>query len=193
MVMNDKLIPKMDEVEIRHYGRHPGVDKFFTKWLGRGKVYESAWTVTAYLRKWLPAFERWTRGDCRFLATYQNGITNAGKAASAGLVGNSGGITAFTALAYGSSSTAFSASQTALVNEGNRASATVSRTTTSVSNDTLKLVKAFSITSTETAAEGGIFNNASSGGTMLARVVFSPSRSMGSGDTLTYTHKVQFA
>jgi hypothetical protein len=192
MVMNDKLIPKMDEVEIRHYGRHPGVDKFFTKWLGRGKVYESAWTATAYLRKWVPAFERWTRGDCRFLATYQNGITNAGKAAAAGLFGNTGSITAFTYLAYGSGSTAFSATQTALVSEIARAAATVSRTTTSVSNDTVKLIKAFSITATETAAEGGVFNGAS-GSTMGARVVFSPSRSMGSGDTLTYTHKVQFA
>jgi len=121
------------------------------------------------------------------------GVTNAGKAAIAGLVGNTGSITAFTYLAYGNSTTAFAATQTALVGtESQREAATVSRVTTTVTNDTLQLTKTFSVTTTETAGEGGIFNGAS-GGTMLARVVFSPSRSMASGDSLAYTHKVVFA
>ena len=184
--------PTNDNVVLEYYGRHDGIDKFFTKVFGYGKRYQLAWKVTAYIRKYWPAFERWTRGNCRGVQSFSNGITNAGKAEVAGLAGSTGSCTAFTYLAYGTGSTAFAASQTALVSQSQRASATVSRTTTTVSNDTLKLVKAFSVVSTETAAEGGVFN-ASSGGDMLARVVFSPSRSMTSGDTITYTHYISFA
>ena len=188
-----ETIDGKDMVELRHYGRHPGLDRVFSRWLGRGKAYESAWKVTANIRKYWPAFMRWTTGECQFIQTYRNGITNAGKAAVAGLVGNTGSITAFTYLAYSSGTTAFAATQTALVTtDSQRSAATVTRTTTTVTNDTLQLTKTFSISSTETAAEGGIFN-ASSGGTMLARVVFSPARSMASGDTLAYTHKIAFA
>ena len=181
-----------DDVEIRHYGRHKGIDRIYRRLWGRGKAYEAAWKATAYLRKWFPALLRRTMGECEFIQSYRNGITNSGKAAAAGLMGNTGSITAFTYIGYGSGTTAFSATQTALVSQISRAAATVSRTTTTVTNDTLQLLKAFSISSTQTAAEGGIFN-ASSGGTMAARVVFSPSRSMASGDTLTYTHKIKFA
>lgn len=184
--------PIKDNVVMEYYCRHDGLDKLFTKLLGYGKAYLTAWKVTAHLRKLWPWLERKTRGRRIDVLTLGNGITNSGKAAGAGLMGNTGSVTAFTYLAYGTGSTAFAATQTALVSQSQRAAATVSRTTTTVTNDTLKLVKAFSITSTETAAEGGVFN-ASSGGTMAARVVYSPSRSMASGDTLTYTHYIVFA
>ena len=189
MIIDDRLEPKRDMVELRHYGRHAGIDRKFKCLFGTGKLYNSAWKCLAYVRKWSPAILRRTMGECEFIRTYSNGITNSGKAAAAGLLGNTGSITAFTFLAYGSGTTAFAATQTALVTQSQRAAATVSRVTTTVTNDTLQLVKAFSVTTTETAAEGGVFN-ASSGGIMVARVVFSPSRSMASGDTLTYTHKI---
>jgi len=182
--------PIADNVVIEFYGRHDRLDKFFTRILGAGRLYRFAWTITSYFRKWFPSFERMTRGNCRGIQTYSNGITNAGKVAMAALCRGSG--TAFTYLAYGTGSTAFAASQTALVSQSQRASATCTSTTTTVSNDTTKFTKTFSVTSTETAAEGGVFT-ASSGGTMLARVVFSPSRSMTSGDTLAYTHYIVFA
>jgi hypothetical protein len=121
------------------------------------------------------------------------GVTNAGKSEISGLAGDTGSKTAFTALAYGTGSTAFAATQTALVTESQRAAATVSQVTTTVSNDTLQLTKAFTISSTETITEVGIFNNATSGGTMLARTVLSSSRSVVSGDTFTLTYKVAFA
>lgn len=192
MVINDTWKPQLDVVEIRHYGRHSGIDRFFTRCLGYGKCYLAAWKAMAYLRKWCPAILRRTMGECLYVGTFHNGITNDGKAAMAGLLGNTGSITAFTYLAYGTDNTAFAATQTALVTESQRAVATISRTTTTVTNDTLQLVKAFSATVTETAKEGGVFN-AASGGTMAARVVFETARSMTAGDTLTYTHKVIFA
>ena len=191
ITVSDREIQK-DDVELRHYGRHKGIDRIYRRLWGRGKAYERAWKATAYLRKWCPPLLEITKGECDFIQSYPNGITRVGKAAAAGLMGNTGSITAFTYLAYGSGTTAFTDTQTALVSQSQRAAATVSRTQTTVSNDTLQLLKAFSIVSTETAAEGGIFN-ASSGGTMAARVVFSPSRSMASGDTLTFTHKIAFA
>jgi hypothetical protein len=120
------------------------------------------------------------------------GVTNSGKAEIAGLGGNTGSPTAFTYLAYGTGSTAFAATQTALVTQSQRAAATVSRTTTTVTNDTLQLTYSFSITTTETITEVGIFNAASSG-TMLARTVLGTSRSVVNGDTYSLTYKVAFA
>lgn len=120
------------------------------------------------------------------------GVTSAGKALFAGLIRGTG--TAITHIAVGSGSTAFAAGQTTLVTEITtvgleRVAPTMSSVTTTVTNDTAKFIKVFTITGTATVAEGGLFN-ASSGGTMAVRVVFSPSRSVISGDSLTYQHTI---
>lgn len=125
-----------------------------------------------------------------------NGITNAGFAAMAGLVGNTGAVSAFTYLAVGTSTTAFSAGQTALVGEIStvglsRASATVSRITTTQTNDTLQLVKTFTLSGSATVEEVGAFN-ASSSGVMLGRALTS-TLTLVSGDELTITYKFKFA
>jgi type IV secretory pathway TrbL component len=126
----------------------------------------------------------------------KNTITNASFAVLSGLAGNTGSQTAFTYLAVGTSSTAPAASQTALAGEIvdsglERAAATVSRVTTTQTNDTLQLVKAFAVTGTKTVEEAGIFN-ASSAGTMLGRAL-TTTKSVVSGDTLTVTYQVKFA
>lgn len=128
--------------------------------------------------------------------TVHNGITNAGFAAMAGLVGNTGSVTAFTYLAVGSSSTAFAASQTALVGEIStsglsRASATVSRVTTTQTNDTLQLTKTFTLSGSATVEEVGAFN-ASSSGVMLGRAL-TGTLTLVSGDELIITYKFKFA
>lgn len=102
----------------------------------------------------------------------ENLVTNAGKAAIAGLVGNTGSITAFTYLAVGTSSTAVAVTDTTLGAEITdtglaRTVATVSRTTTSVTNDTLTLTYTWTATGSKTVQEIGILN-ASSGGVLLA-------------------------
>jgi len=125
------------------------------------------------------------------------GVTSAGKAELAGLAGNTGSCTAFTYLELGDGSTAFAVGQTALVSAitGNglaRAAATVSRTTTNVTNDTLRLTKTWTATGSETIREAGVFN-ASSSGDMLARTVLDTARALSNGSSYTYTYDTIFA
>jgi len=120
-----------------------------------------------------------------------NKMTNASLAVISGLVGNTGSQTAFGWLAVGTSSTAVSASHTALqaetVGSGlSRAAATVSRTTTTQTNDTLSFTKTFTVTGTVAIEEVGIFN-ASSTGTMLARAL-SGTVSVINGNSLVVTY-----
>lgn len=124
-----------------------------------------------------------------------NIITNAGKAQMALLAGD-GTATAFTYLAVGTSSTAVAATDTTLTAEVvtnglERASATVSRVTTTVTNDTVQLVKTWTASGSVTVEEVGIFN-ASSAGTMLGHAL-TTTKSVTSGETLTGTYQVKFA
>jgi len=100
-------------------------------------------------------------------------------------------------LAVGETATAFAITQTALAAEitGNglaRAAATVSTTTTTYTNDTLRLTETWSVSGTETVREVGIFNG-SSGGDMLGRKVTAQEYSLASGDEFTYTYDIIFA
>lgn len=125
-----------------------------------------------------------------------NLITNVGKAAIAGLVGNTGSITAFGYLALGTSNTAPAGSQTALgaeITTGGlgRASATVSRTTTVSTNDTLTLTYQWTASSSFTIQEIGVFN-ASSSGTMLGRAL-TGAKPISSTEMITGTYNVIFS
>ena len=110
-------------------------------------------------------------------------------------MGNVSTPVAFTYLANGSDSTAASTAQTALIAEnGNtygagRASATVTRTTTTFTNDTLQLSKTWSITGNVTVNEVGVFNNSSTG-TMLARQVTSSTKNLVNGDAFQVIYKI---
>lgn len=124
-----------------------------------------------------------------------NLITSAGKAQLALLAGD-GSATAFTYLAIGSSSTAPAIGNTTLgaeitTNGFARASATVSRTTTTVTNDTLQLVYTWTASGSHTVEEIGIFN-ASSAGTLLGRAL-TTTRTFVSGETFQATYKVIFS
>lgn len=124
-----------------------------------------------------------------------NLICTAGLAQIALLAGDASAVP-FTYLAVGTSNTAVSGAHTGLQAEITdsglqRASATVSRTTTTSTNDTLQLYKEFSVTGSKTVEECGVFN-ASSGVTMLARAL-TTSKSLVNGDILQITYKVSFA
>lgn len=127
----------------------------------------------------------------------KNGITNAALAAFSGLVGNTGSQTAFTYLAVGTGATAFSASQTTLVAEivdsgVARVAATITRSTTTQTNDTLQLDYSWSVTGTKTVAEIGVFN-AASNGVMAARKVPASTVVIVNGNTLVATYKIVFS
>lgn len=136
------------------------------------------------------------KGNLKWKIKRHNLITSAGKAALAGLTGNTGTITAFTYLAVGTSNTAPAIGQTTLGAEITtlglgRMAATVSRVTTTVTNDTLQLVATWSVSGSTTVEEIGIFN-AASVGIMLGRALTS-SKQVVSGDTLTGTYQIIFA
>lgn len=127
--------------------------------------------------------------------TVPNTVTNAGKALIASLAGDASAVP-FTYLALGTGNTAPAASQTALVAEIStnnlaRAAATVSRVTTTVTNDTLQLVYTWTASGSSTVEEVGVFNAASTG-TMLARALTS-SKALVNTDQLMITYKVAFA
>lgn len=124
-----------------------------------------------------------------------NSVVSAGKAQLALLAGDAS-ATPFTYLAVGTSSTAVSAGQTALQGEITdsglaRAAATVSRTTTSVTNDTLTLAYTWTASGTKAVEEIGSFN-ASSSGTMLSRAL-TTTKSLVSGEQLVATYNLQFS
>jgi len=115
------------------------------------------------------------RGEVLKEVKVKNKMTNASLAVISGLVGNTGSQTAFTYLAVGMSTPAVSAAHTALQAEITdtglaRAAATMSRSTTTQTNDTLQFDYEWTATGSKTIEEIGIFN-AASAGTMLARAL----------------------
>lgn len=124
-----------------------------------------------------------------------NLVVSTGKALLASLAGDASAVP-FTYLALGTSNTAVSIGQTTLVAEITdtglaRAAATVSRTTTTVTNDTLQLVYTWTASGSKTLEEVGVFN-ASSAGTMLSRAL-TTTRNLVNNDTFIVTYKVAFA
>ena len=125
-----------------------------------------------------------------------NIVTSAGKAAIAGLVGNTGSVNAFTYLAVGTGTTAAAIGDTTLQSETTtnglgRGAATVTRTTTTVTNDTLTLTKVWNATGAVAVTEIGAFN-ASSNGTLLGHQIFSVINTS-NGMQLTLTYNFQFS
>jgi len=125
----------------------------------------------------------------------RNTITNAGLALVASLIGDASAVP-FTYLAVGTSTTAPAASQTALVAEITdtglaRAAGTVSRVTTTVTNDTFQITKTWTASGSKTVEEIGIFN-ASSSGTMLGRAL-TTTKTLTNNDQLVATYKVVLA
>lgn len=118
-----------------------------------------------------------------------NLVVNTGHAAYAGQI--SGITTApFTAMAYGTGAVAAAATDTALGAEVARAAATITRVTTTSTNDTTRWEYTFTAGGNQAITEEGIFDNNTSGGNMLARQVFA-AVNMVLNDTLQFTHSIQ--
>lgn len=126
----------------------------------------------------------------------RNTIVNAALAVFSGLVGATGSQTAFTFLAVGTDSTAASASQTALIAEIvdtglARHAATVTRSTTTQTNDTLQLDYTWTATGSKTINEIGVFNAASSG--VMAARKLTGALSVANTNTVIATYKIIFS
>jgi hypothetical protein len=123
-----------------------------------------------------------------------NSMTNAGFAVTSSLLYGTG--TAFTAVAIGTGTTAAAATQTALLTETKRKAGSISQVTTTVTNDTSQWDATFSsadsLSGTSAITEVGIFNNNTSGGTLLLRQVFSAiNLNWDTGDSLQMIVKCQ--
>lgn len=127
-------------------------------------------------------------------AVISNLITNAGFAGAASRLNGSGAEAAFVYIAVGTGATAANVADTTLQTELavsglSRVSATASRVTTTVTNDTAQLQTTFTVTGTAAVTESGVLNAASTG-TLLCRQVFSAINVV-NGDSLQITWKVQ--
>lgn len=127
----------------------------------------------------------------------QNTITNASFAVFSGLAGNVGSQTAFTYLALGTGTTSDSASLTALTSEIvdtglARAAATVTRSTTTQTNDTLQLDYTWTASGVKVVAEIGVFNDSSSG-VMAARKKLTSTITTANTNAVAVTYKIIFA
>lgn len=128
-------------------------------------------------------------GNYGLSRTVSNLVTDAGKAAVAGLI--NGVITNFFEyIALGTGTNAAAAGDTALQTETSasglaRASSTTSRVTTDVTNDTARLTNAFAAGASVAITEAGVLDSAAAG-VLLARQVFSAVNVV-SGDTFTPT------
>lgn len=119
-----------------------------------------------------------------------NLITNAGMAGVASRINGAGAEAAFTYIAIGTGTVAAAVTDTTLGTEittggGERASATASRQTTDVTNDTSRLLHTFTFTASFAVTEAGALN-AASAGVLLNRQVFSAVNVV-SGDSLQIT------
>ena len=124
-----------------------------------------------------------------------NTIHNAGLAMITNLIGSFSTPTGsrFTHVALGTGSSTINSSNVTLGAEAMRSGATLSQQTTSVTNDTLRLIGSFVGDTTETLNEAGIFNNpAANVGSMLSRVVFAGVPVVAS-DAINVTYNVSFA
>lgn len=147
------------------------------------------------LKGWYEFEIRDVNGNVRERWTSPNSVVSAGKAQLALLAGDASAVP-FTYLEVGTSSTAVSAGQTALqaaiVDTGlARAAGTVSRITTSVTNDTFQLTYTWTASGTKAIEEVGVFNAASTG-TMLSRAL-TTTKTVLNGETFTATYKLQFS
>jgi hypothetical protein len=134
-------------------------------------------------------------GNIKDSWTVDNIVTNAGKAQLALLTGDASAVP-FTFLAVGTSSTAVAATDTTLtaeiVDSGlERAAGTVSRVTTTVTNDTFQITKTWTASGSKTVEEVGVFN-AASAGTMLSHAL-TTSKAVTSGETITATYQLRFS
>lgn len=153
--------------------------------IGEKGILSPLWINSKFAFILSPFLGRWEKS-----MNIHNLITNAGAAGVASRINGSGGEAAFTYIAVGTGTTAANVADTTLeteiVGSGlDRVSASVSRVTTDVTNDSARLTTTFTVTGTKAITESGVLN-AASVGTLLARQVFSAVNVV-NGDSLSVT------
>lgn len=137
--------------------------------------------------------EVFRKGDLVATRRIRNIVTNLGLAWMSGaLSGDTGSPNTMKYIAVGTGTTAAAATDTALVAEvESRATGTLSRVTVTTTNDTCQVVGTITMTGNRALTECGLFS-AGTGGTMMARTVFSVIN-LTTDDTIQITWKVTFS
>lgn len=196
------VIPLDTNVEIVHLDKDGNVKPIFQEnelciSLTKAGILSPLWINSWYA----PAIE-WALGHWSSKKHNRNLVPTAGKAAVASRINGSGAEAVFDKIGWGTGTTSPAAGDTALQTEvttsGGAASgvhvvssATVSRVTTTVTNDTAQFVGTVTAAGTIAITESGIFN-AATNGTMLARQTFTAINVV-SGDSIQFTWKVAAA
>lgn len=161
-------------------------------------MVEKSWGI----KDWMEAvvFDRF--GNIKQAHYGEDLITSAGKAAVPALIlKDITSVSGYDFIAIGSGSTAASTGDTAMDCEADRASATGTQVTTTVTDDTAQLVHVFSSghpaglngtsTGTQAIEESGLFSELT-GGVLLCRQTFNALNiDWDGGDSLSITWKVQ--
>lgn len=169
--------------------KNGNVKKVFQTWGWVNRLIEGG--VLSPLHPKIPLLFGYWSAEMRV----SNLIVNAGAAAVAGIISGATAHPVFQYVAVGTGTASAAAADTALnaeiLDSGlARGTATVSRVTTDVTNDTAQLVLSFSVTGTKAVTESGVFNHIGTAvGTMLARQTFSAINVV-NGDTLQITWKI---
>lgn len=165
------------------------VKKLFQPWSFIAKLIKAG-KISPNHPKIFPIFGYWA--NSLRMANY---TTNVGQAAVAAQISGAATFPVFQYIGVGLGTAAGSSADTALVSEIldsglARGTATISRVTTDVTNDTAQAVLSFTVTGTKAVAESGLFNHIGTAtGTMLARQTFSAINVV-NGDTLQITWKI---
>lgn len=192
-MMSAGLIPLDANVEVVHRDRYGNVKAIFQEnRLCRFLLKHGI--ISPYVLKIPFLLGMWSTSK-----VFKNLVVDAGKAGAASRINGSGGEAAFDRIGAGTGAVAPAAGDTALGAEKDEAggvttthkTATVSRVTTTVTNDTAQDVVTFNYTASVAVTESGVFN-AATAGTMLCRQTFTAVNVV-NGDSLQFTWKIKSA
>lgn len=158
--------------------------------LARFLVGKKGWLSPSWVNRWYAVFLTPFLGGWANSRLVSNIITNVGMAGMASRINGADGVAAFTWIAIGTGTVAAAVGDTALGAEittggGARANSTVSRVTTTVTNDTAQNQHTYTFTAPFAITESGVLN-AGTAGVLSARQVFSAVNVV-NGDSLQIT------
>ena len=196
------MIPLDANVEMIHYGADGKIKPIFQEnalaiELIKKGILNPHWINSWYAPILSPLLGKWSTSK-----NMRNLVPTAGKAGVASRINGAGSEALFDKIGWGTGTTSPAAGDTTLQTEVNLSggaasgvhvisSATASRVTTTVTNDTAQLVGTATASGTIAITESGVFN-AATNGTLLCRQTFSAINVV-SGDSIQFTWKIAAA
>lgn len=196
------LVPLDTNVEMVHFDANGNVKAIFQDNQLCISLIKAGWLSPTWINAWYAPLVSWMFGHWSNKKHNRNLVTSAGKAAVASRINGSGAEPLFDKIGWGTGTTSpvigDTTLQTEVTTSGGAASgvhvvsaATVSRVTTTVTNDTAQHVGTVTAAGTIAITESGVFNLATNG-VLLARQTFTAINVV-SGDSIQFTWKVACA